>query len=351
MRGTQSRKSYSKKKGEARPLPPHSRDRGRGGGGAGGAPRSYGRGPVVLPRTVDIIQLYDMGFDTNVAIQALQATDGDLNQAALLLSDDTARGARGAARGSSGRGAGGATAAAATAGGGGGRAHPAPSAPPFPSDNRGGGGRSANDFLIKFRQAHWVGGGHGVPYTLPTGETITDNLRATGMKGNLHYSWYVFPQLLFGTSPDSQKYAINNIEEAQAFLRDPELGGHLREYTNAVLGLLNGGGYAKLQEILGDMDAMKFNSSMTLFLAAAKKNEMHRIPQPNSTPTNDRRLFAKTLRDIGGADKNTLHRLYPNRYGGGTRRRNRRKRKKTRRKNRLSRRRKTRRKRHRRRLK
>ena len=210
-----------------------------------------------------------------------------------------------------------------------------------------GGGGGGGDFLGKFRTAHLRGDAHGMPYIDPsTQKTITNRLLENTRKGG-HYSWYIFPQLagLARSGPHSlsSKYAIKNIREAQAFLRDPVLGGHLREYTRAVLQLLNPGGggggrnvdmYAQLVRILGSTDAMKFISSMTLFLEAAEKNG-------NAA---DQRLFGAVIQQIGpphAPDEMTLALLKSSsdaqrrRLGGGTRRRrNHRKRKKTRRRRR-----------------
>ena len=82
-----------------------------------------------------------------------------------------------------------------------------------------------------------------------------------------HWMWFVFPQLAgLGRSPTAQAYAIGSVEEARAYLAHPLLGGRLRECANALLNLPAG---TSAREILGDVDALKLRSSMTLFARAA----------------------------------------------------------------------------------
>lgn len=77
-----------------------------------------------------------------------------------------------------------------------------------------------------------------------------------------HWMWYIFPQILgLGRSSTSQFYAIQNLEEAIAFLHDPYLGSNLCEISSALLGLESN----DPTEIFGRPDDMKLKSSMTLF--------------------------------------------------------------------------------------
>jgi uncharacterized protein (DUF1810 family) len=81
-----------------------------------------------------------------------------------------------------------------------------------------------------------------------------------------HWSWYIFPQVRgLGSSPASVRYAIGSKAEASAFLAHPVLGLRLRECINAMLGQR---GLSAVQ-ILGDIDAQKFRSCLTLFLQVA----------------------------------------------------------------------------------
>ena len=89
-----------------------------------------------------------------------------------------------------------------------------------------------------------------------------------------HWMWFVFPQLAgLGRSETARRYAIGSLEEARAYLADPLLGPRLRESTRA---LLDASATLTAREILGDVDAMKLRSSMTLFLHAAPHDPLFR---------------------------------------------------------------------------
>jgi len=80
-----------------------------------------------------------------------------------------------------------------------------------------------------------------------------------------HWIWFVFPQIAgLGHSPTAQHYAIRSLEEAHAYLAHPVLGARLHECLKA-LQLLE---TDDAQSVLGDLDAMKFRSSLTLFAEA-----------------------------------------------------------------------------------
>ena len=77
-----------------------------------------------------------------------------------------------------------------------------------------------------------------------------------------HWMWYIFPQIAgLGMSPTSQFYAIANLEEAKAYLKDPVLGAHTLELCQALLQLKSRDAAA----IFGWPDDMKLKSCMTLF--------------------------------------------------------------------------------------
>lgn len=81
-----------------------------------------------------------------------------------------------------------------------------------------------------------------------------------------HWMWFIFPQLAgLGQSPTSRKYAITSLAEARAYLEHEVLGPRLLECS---LTLTNHAG-STAEEILGEIDARKLHSSMTLFLRAA----------------------------------------------------------------------------------
>ena len=78
--------------------------------------------------------------------------------------------------------------------------------------------------------------------------------------------WYIFPQIAgLGASATSQRYAIENLAEARAYLAHPVLGRHMRELCDALVGLPTN----DAQAVFGGIDAMKLRSSMTLFSLAA----------------------------------------------------------------------------------
>jgi len=81
-----------------------------------------------------------------------------------------------------------------------------------------------------------------------------------------HWMWYVFPQIAgLGQSATAKFYAIQDPSEAQAYLDHPILGKRLLECTQIVISLRGKSALA----IFGDVDAMKFRSSMTLFMSVA----------------------------------------------------------------------------------
>jgi uncharacterized protein (DUF1810 family) len=81
-----------------------------------------------------------------------------------------------------------------------------------------------------------------------------------------HWIWFVFPQVAgLGPSEMSQRYAIRSLDEARAYLEHPVLGARLRECAALILEA----DAPSPESILGDVDARKLRSSMTLFHRAA----------------------------------------------------------------------------------
>ena len=81
-----------------------------------------------------------------------------------------------------------------------------------------------------------------------------------------HWIWYIFPQLRgLGHSSMSHRYGIVGRAEAEAYLRHPLLGPRLRQITQALLAHAG----TDPRDILGDTDAAKVRSCMTLFDAVA----------------------------------------------------------------------------------
>jgi len=89
-------------------------------------------------------------------------------------------------------------------------------------------------------------------------------LRA-GLKTS-HWMWFVFPQRAgLGRSETSRRYAIGSWQEARAYVEHPVLGPRLVESSEALLTHRD----TTASEILGEIDALKLHSSMTLFAAVA----------------------------------------------------------------------------------
>ena len=80
-----------------------------------------------------------------------------------------------------------------------------------------------------------------------------------------HWIWYVFPQVAgLGFSSMSQAYGIVDGAEAEAYLRDAELGPRLVTITGAVAEQVRGG--ASLTHVLAsEVDVQKLVSALTLF--------------------------------------------------------------------------------------
>lgn len=77
-----------------------------------------------------------------------------------------------------------------------------------------------------------------------------------------HWIWYIYPQLKgLGRSYNSDFYGLASVAEAKAYLDHPVLGARLREIVQALLQRRG----KNPKEILGDIDASKVRSSMTLF--------------------------------------------------------------------------------------
>lgn len=88
----------------------------------------------------------------------------------------------------------------------------------------------------------------------------------TGRK-TTHWIWFIFPQAAgLGHSPMSKRYAIGSLDEARAYLAHPVLGPRLHECVALVRA--HEAADLSLEDILGELDAMKFRSSVELFAEA-----------------------------------------------------------------------------------
>ena len=86
-----------------------------------------------------------------------------------------------------------------------------------------------------------------------------------------HWIWFIFPQLKgLGHSSNSEFFGISSLQEAAAYLQHPVLGPRLVQCTE----LVNSVEGSSAEDIFGEIDAMKFRSSMTLFAKAAPDNRI-----------------------------------------------------------------------------
>lgn len=90
-------------------------------------------------------------------------------------------------------------------------------------------------------------------------------------KKETHWIWYILPQLRgLGASARSVTYGISGLPEAVAYVAHPVLGQRLRECVETMLGHPG----LKAGDILGDVDARKFQSCLTLFARAAPEDTL-----------------------------------------------------------------------------
>ncbi len=100
-------------------------------------------------------------------------------------------------------------------------------------------------------------------------DMVKAELRAGAKRG--HWIWFVFPQLKgLGVSETSRFYGIASREEAAAYLKHPVLGPRLVECTRLVLGVKSRPNLTA-EQIFGEIDSLKFRSSMTLYAEVTVK--------------------------------------------------------------------------------
>jgi uncharacterized protein (DUF1810 family) len=100
-------------------------------------------------------------------------------------------------------------------------------------------------------------------------DTALAEIRAGGKRS--HWIWYIFPQIEgLGHSSTARAYAIRDLSEACAYLRDPILRARYKEIVAAVSEQLVRG--IRVEDLMGGRtDALKLVSSLTLFRAAAEQ--------------------------------------------------------------------------------
>lgn len=91
-------------------------------------------------------------------------------------------------------------------------------------------------------------------------ERALGEIRAGRKRG--HWIWFVFPQARgLGRSPMAERYGIASRGELDAYVNHPLLRARLLKISHALLALPGSDPAA----VLGDIDALKVRSSMTLF--------------------------------------------------------------------------------------
>ncbi len=87
-----------------------------------------------------------------------------------------------------------------------------------------------------------------------------------------HWMWFIFPQHRdLGRSPTAKFYGLSGRDEAAAYLAHPVLGPRWRACVEAVEAHRRAG--TRLEAIFGDLDALKYRSSLEIFGAAAAEQK------------------------------------------------------------------------------
>lgn len=77
-----------------------------------------------------------------------------------------------------------------------------------------------------------------------------------------HWMWFILPQLRgLGSSQLSHEYGVASLCEAQAYLANPVLVERLHQCVKAILEYRD----KPIEHILGEVDALKYRSCLTLF--------------------------------------------------------------------------------------
>ena len=100
-------------------------------------------------------------------------------------------------------------------------------------------------------------------------DTALAEIRTGGKRS--HWIWYIFPQIEgLGHSSTARAYALADLDEACAYLRDPILRARYEEIVGAVSEQLARA--IRLEDLMGGRtDSLKLVSSLTLFRAAAEQ--------------------------------------------------------------------------------
>lgn len=86
-----------------------------------------------------------------------------------------------------------------------------------------------------------------------------------------HWMWYIFPQIIgLGRSEIAVYYSIVDREEAECYMQNDLLRGHLLEISEALLQVESD----DATRVMGFPDDMKLQSCMTLFAAVASEYDV-----------------------------------------------------------------------------
>jgi len=98
---------------------------------------------------------------------------------------------------------------------------------------------------------------------------VIEELKRGNKRG--HWMWFIFPQLKgLGMTAQSNFFGIASLQEAAAYLQHSVLGPRLKQCTQ----LVNAVEGRSAEDVFGQIDAMKFRSSMTLFAQATPDNRI-----------------------------------------------------------------------------
>ena len=99
-------------------------------------------------------------------------------------------------------------------------------------------------------------------------ESALEELKA-GMKYG-HWMWFEFPQIDgLGNSQNVRLYGVSNLDYARLYIEHPVLGSRLIACAEALPAIE----HCSAGEILGEVDALKLKSSMTLFDNASPEED------------------------------------------------------------------------------
>lgn len=118
-------------------------------------------------------------------------------------------------------------------------------------------------------------------------------------KKRTHWMWFIFPQIQgLGRSTMAQRFAIDNLAQAQAYLQHPVLGARLRECAELLLAHPDKSAF----EIFGKPDNRKLHSSLTLFALVAEQGSVfERLLQQFFAGEQDERTL-QVLAQLEGAE-------------------------------------------------